>query len=150
MKPQKPTVGLDTDASEQVAILQKVPEQHKTIFTFMFETGCRPQEARALLWSDLDFENDTVTVRHAFSGNVHRRITKGKKERVLPLSATLKQALLKHHKVLRSEFVFHTRYGKPLGENRLRKIWDKACTDAEITGIKLYGGTRHSFHSHKN
>jgi integrase len=146
IKPQNPTIEW-IDKASQLLILQEIPEHHKPIFIFMFETGCRPAEARALLWSSVDLANDTVVIRHSFSDAVHRMITKGKTERVLPLSPILKKTLQDQPKVLRSEFVFHTRFGKSIGQNRLRKIWVQACKDAKVSGIKLYGGTRHSFAS---
>jgi integrase len=63
------------------------------------------------------------------------------------MSNEVYELLSKHPKTLRSNFVFHTFYGKPYGLNRPRKIWKDACTAAGITGVTCYGGTRHSFAS---
>ena len=38
------------------------PTYH-ALFYFLYNTGCRKGEAFALRWSDLDFANDTVTIR---------------------------------------------------------------------------------------
>jgi len=132
---------------QQLQILQHIPDRHKPIFIFMFNTGCRPGEARALLWSDVDFTKGMITIRHNFSAGVHRPITKGKKSRVIPMSNEITELLSKHPKTLRNNFVFNTHYGKPYGSDRLGKLWREACKKAGIEGVTCYGGTRHSFAS---
>lgn len=132
---------------QQLQILQHIPERHKPIFVYLFNTGCRPGEARGLLWSDIDFEKGTIIIQHSFSENVHRKMTKGKKSRIIPMANEVSELLCKHPRTLRNNFVFNTYYGKPYGLNRLRKIWTEACKAAGIEGVTCYGGTRHSFAS---
>jgi integrase len=146
ISPQKPSVKWIEEAI-QIKVLQEIPEHYKSIFIIMFDTGCRPGEARALLWNDIDLNNESIIIRNSFSGNVHRKITKGKKERILPMTEEVKKILQNHPKTLRSNFVFHTKYGETIGINCLRKVWNKACKKAGVEGITLYQGTRHSFAS---
>ena len=145
IKVQKPSVKW-VSIEDQQKILEHIPPQHRAIVQFLFYTGCRPAEARALLWQDVDLKQMTLTVRHSFSGSTHRQITKGKRERVIPVSAELYQLLENHPKTLRSDFVF-TVMGKPYGQNRINRVWKAACTHAGVEGVNSYGGTRHSFAS---
>jgi integrase len=146
IKVQRPVIKWLTK-EQQEQVFKHIPDRHKPIFIFLFNTGCRPGEARALLWSDIDFEKGIITIQHSFSDNVHRKMTKGKKSRIIPMSTELQELLKKHPRTLRNNFVFNTYYGKPYGLNRLRKIWAEACTLAGIEGVTCYGGTRHSFAS---
>ena len=130
---------------DQIKAFDALPNEHKAIFLFMFQTGCRPAEARALLWDDIDQKNMTVTIRHNFSEEQHRNITKGKKERTIPITNDVYQMLQGQPKLLRSDFVFHIQ-GHPYGDN-LNRIWQRACKLVGIKGITCYEGTRHSFAS---
>ena len=107
IKIQKPSVKW-LSIEDQAKILEHIPAQHRSIVRFLFYTGCRPAEARALLWSDIDLKRRIVTIRHSFSGTAHRQITKGKRERVIPISNELYQLLENHPKTLRSDFVFNS------------------------------------------
>lgn len=131
---------------EQTQILNAMPEKHHAIFKFLFETGCRHGEARALHWDNIDYDNSTITIKHNFSDSVLTTPKTGK-ERKIPLKQTLKEVLLKHPRTLRSPFVFVLN-GKPYYESSLGKIWRAACKKAGIENITAYSGTRHSFASH--
>ena len=136
---QKPSIKW-VSFEDQDKVLQNIPAQHRAIVQFLFNTGCRPGEARALLWSDVDLKQMVITIRHAFSGKVHRQITKGKKERQLPISTELYTLLENHPETLRSHFVF-TIKGKAYGQNRINREWKAACKLAGIEGVNSYGGT---------
>jgi integrase len=129
---------------QQILILNAMPERHRSIFKFLFETGCRHGEARAVHWADVDFEKNWITIRHNFSGDVLTTPKTGD-ERGIPLTRALRDVLLRHPKTLRSEFIFNIK-GKPYYESAIGKIWRAA---AKKVGIQIhpYGGTRHSFAS---
>jgi len=132
--------------TDQEKILSFMPEKHHAIFRFMFLTGCRHGEARAVHWDDIDFFNNTITIKHNFSDSVLTTPKTGK-TRVIPLPEPLKDVLLKHPRTLHSPFVFNLN-GKPYYESSIGKIWRPACNKAGIENIKAYSGTRHSFASH--
>jgi integrase len=130
---------------EQFKILFAMPEPHRPIFIFLFESGCRHGEARALKWSDIDFDRAAITIRHNFSGTILTTPKDGE-ERKIPLTKALRELLLPQPRRLRSKFVF-TLNGEPYYESSIGKIWRTACKRFGIAGIRAYDGTRHSFAS---
>jgi integrase len=104
----------------QAVILNLVPEEHKPIFTFLFNQGCRPSEVRALKWKDI--QGDTVIIRRTWSASKLREQTKTKRIRHnLLFSETLKTL---PPKGFGEEFVFtHGKIVKRLySHNYLNKI----------------------------
>lgn len=129
----------------QDRIIEHIPKQHQPIFIFMMRQGCRPGEARALMWSDINWHDRTVTIRRTYSDNILKETTKTDQERVIPLDDGI-YAMLKPKKAL--GFVFVTKKGEPYKtRTTLNYAWDKACKLAGIDHITLYQGTRHSFAS---
>lgn len=129
----------------QVMILKLIPDEHKPIFTFAFNQGCRPSEVRALKWKDID--GDTVTIRRTWSASQLREQTKTKKIRHnLLFSETLKAL---PPRGFGEEFVFT--HGKsikrPYSHNYLNKIFRKAIGQLGLE-IELYEATKHSFGTH--
>lgn len=62
------------EREEQEIILSVIPQEHKPIFIFMMEYGCRPSEARALMKDCI--RNSRVTVKMAFSDDTLNESTK--------------------------------------------------------------------------
>lgn len=130
---------------QQQHILSAMPLEHRPIFAFLFESGCRHGEARALQWTDIDFDKAVITIRHNFSGTVLTTPKDGE-SRKIPLTNALRELLLSQPRTLRSQFVF-TLNGKPYYESSIGKIWRAACKQVGIVGVRAYDGTRHSFAS---
>ena len=55
---EKPIEWLD--AEQQAEILAYIPEHDKPVYIFIITYGCRPGEARALLWDCVDFRHDEI------------------------------------------------------------------------------------------
>jgi integrase len=130
---------------EQLKVLNAIPVQYRQIFIFLFESGCRHGEARALHWQDIDFDKEVITIRNNFSGKVLTTPKDGE-ERKIPLTTALRAVLLSQPRTLRSDFVF-TLAGKPYYESSIGKIWRSACKLVGVKGVTPYAGTRHSFAS---
>jgi integrase len=130
---------------KQLRLLNAKPEQHRAIFIFMFGTGCRPGEARALHRDDVDLKRGIITIRHNFSDGI-LTTPKTDEERKIPMPGDLKELLLKQPRTLHSPFVFNLK-GKAYYESSLGKIWHAACKEVGIKGVRPYDGTRHSFAS---
>ena len=138
------------DLETQEAILSHIHDRHKPIFMFMFRQGCRPGEARALQWEDVDMVNRSVFIGRTFSRNEYQAdCTKTKNGRLIPLSEEVFEILKKLHVKGIKGFVFrHERTGTEYrAPNTLNQVWDKAVELAGVQRITLYEGTRHSFAS---
>lgn len=129
----------------QAAILNLIPNEHKPIFTFLFNQGCRPSEVRALKWKDIQV--DTVIIRRTWSACKLREQTKTKRIRHnLLFTGTLKSLPLRG---FGEDFVFtHGKSVKrPYSHNYLNKIFSAATSQLGLK-IELYEATKHSFGTH--
>lgn len=129
--------------SEQERILKYCREPYRTFFLFLMKHGCRPGEARALKWSQVDLKAGVVTIAASFDLGKWKPYTKERDVRVLPLHTRVRAALLTLPRSL-SGFVFVNREGRPLSDTRVRTAWLKAAARAGVE-VNCYQGTRHSF-----
>ncbi|RLA93828.1 MAG: hypothetical protein DRG25_03785 [Deltaproteobacteria bacterium] len=81
------------DEDTQARILMEIPKKHRPFIYFMIRYGVRPGEARALFWEDIDFKQKVITIRRNFSLNEHRKITKTRRIRKLPLFSDIEEIL---------------------------------------------------------
>ena len=101
-------------------------------------------EQLAIEWGDLDFKNRFVVIRCAtIRGEVGP--TKSGRERKVPMTATLEQAL-KRHRHLRSQRVFCDADGKPMEDWILIDRLHVVCKRAGLRRIRWHE-LRHSFAS---
>jgi integrase len=135
------------DEITQMNILKYIPDVDKPIFEFLFATGLRPAEVRALKWADINMKGEYIDIRASFSKGIYRKITKTKNSWQIPLFNRLKVVLNRVPRSLKTDFVFWYGNREPYGENKLRCLWHAACKAAGIDGLTLYQGTRHSFAS---
>jgi integrase len=113
--------------------------------------GPRPAEILGLLWSDLDWENHTITIarqlqRVAGEGLVFREV-KQKKIRKVPISETTLNILKTHFEYQQMSkttweddlnLIFPNTIGKPLDAKRDRKWWLDLLERAEVPHYTLY------------
>jgi len=76
--------------------LLKIPEEHRDVIEFGFETGLRPGELCALKVKDLDMRGQQALIQRTWSGSKLRETTKGKTKRFIPLSDRAFQIAVKH------------------------------------------------------
>lgn len=95
-----------------------LPEYLRDPITFLYLSGWRVGEMRALEWRDIDLHGRVIRLRP--------EISKNKDGRLLPLSGELLEIIERAHlgRRLDSPFVFH-RDGEPVGD--FRKAWSNAC-----------------------
>lgn len=132
-------------AEWQDRIIAEIPERDRPIFQFIRTYGCRPGEARALKWEDIDFEKEIITIRRTFSGagcNHLQDYTKTKRVRTLPFTPHVESIF----KAIRGigGFVFRNRHGRAYTAN-LSRMWNDAGVRVAAPSVTLYQGTRHSF-----
>ncbi len=131
-------------------LLEHVPEEHRDIFLFMFLTGCRPGEARALMWDCVNFREEIILIKRTFSDYKLVEIPKENDWKTLPMVEPIRSILERRAREKRSLFVFeHKRRGyntwTHYSDRMLRRVYREAC---EKAGIKnpptLYQAVRHS------
>ena len=135
---------------EQARIISFIPEYHRPIYLFMIWHGVRPGEARALQWDCINLRENGITIKRTFSEDILRDITKGRRDRVIPIYSEFLPLFKSLKRDLRSKFVFinpKNKSGFNYGENGLTKIWNMAVEEAGYAPIRLYNGTRHSYAS---
>jgi integrase len=126
------------------------PSHERNIVTFAVYSGMRAGEIFGLRWSDVDLENDVVTVRYSFDGP-----TKSGRVRRVPLLAPAKAALLAQKEELRKprRVKVDTSLVFPGKATRMRKHGYNAqlhrhLKAAGITRRVRFHDLRHTFASH--
>ena len=82
---------------------REIPEQIRVLFNLAIYAGLRKGELLALEWSDIDFENDTVTVSKAVSVVAGEQITKEPKTKTSRRKVSIPCFLTQRIKALRHE-----------------------------------------------
>lgn len=114
----------------------------RLILDILYQTGVRRSELAALKESDIDFFNATIKV-----------LGKRNKERIIPISLTLKRNLEEYFKVkeVNSPFnslIFVTEKGKSLGDQGVYRIVKKYLTQITTITKKSPHVLRHTFATH--
>jgi len=139
-RPRFPTIAVNNarkgffEKDQFEAVVSALPEYLKPLVRFLYVSGWRVGEARALRWRDVNL--------HASVARLEGEHTKNRKARTLPFGASPVLAdLFKRQRHATTAYerrtgkivthVFH-RNGRPIGS--FRKAWAKACTDAKVPG----------------
>jgi integrase len=110
-------------------LLDALPDELKDPIGFLYLSGWRVSEMRALEWRDIDLTAKVVRLRP--------ELAKNKTARLLPLHGELLAILGRAREARRPDcrFVFH-RQGIPIGE--FRKSWAAACRAAGLSGLLVH------------
>ena len=125
----------------QEDMLTKIPEQHRDLFLFSYETGLREGELAALKVKDIS--SDVLTVQRTYtSGNLLHETTKGKKKSEVPLSDVALGIAGKHTAgKLPEAFLFvNPATGRGYLPQMIYKLWK--ATGSPVT---FHEACRHSF-----
>jgi integrase len=112
-----------------VSLRANLSEYLRDPITFLYLSGWRLGEMKALEWRDVDLAGKIVRLRP--------EISKNKDGRLLPLSGDLLEIMDRAHAMRRPDcpFVFH-RDGEPIGD--FRKAWSTACKAAGLDPILVH------------
>jgi integrase len=112
-----------------VALRENLVEYLRDPIAFLYLSGWRLGEMKALQWRDVDLVGRIVRLRP--------EISKNKDGRILPLSGQLLQIMERASSNRRPDcpFVFH-RDSEPIGD--FRKAWSKACGAAGLQPILVH------------
>lgn len=88
---------------------EKYHEQVLNYFEFMFFSGVRPQEAIALKWSEIDFNDGIARIRRVRTASTDRETTKTNLIRDVELNSRALKAIAsqKPYTLLANDYVFH-------------------------------------------
>lgn len=132
---------------------------HYSLFIkLLFMTGCRTNEAVALGWQNVDFDNRTITICESMGqlndGSKVIKTTKTDTARILNMNNKLYDLLSIHfqsyliNSLDQSSLVFTTENFKIINTGNFKtRIWYKALELAKVQYRTLYN-TRHTFVSH--
>ena len=117
------------DHSAFVSLRASLAEYLRDPIAFLYLSGWRLGEMKALEWRDVDLAGRVVHLRP--------EISKNKEGRLLPLSGELLEIVKRAHSRRRPacSFVFH-RDGEPIGD--FRKAWSTACKAAGLHSILVH------------
>lgn len=115
------------------------------VFTAL-KTGLRVGELRGLDWSDINWNNKTLTVKHSWCDYKNGLVApKSNKTRQIPLVTELYLALSQRKQV--NGFVFLNRKGHVFSDNELNRVIAYACKKAGLRTITCHT-LRHTYASH--
>jgi integrase/recombinase XerD len=105
------------------------PEMFRTLIVFLYATGCWISEALALNWSDIDFDDATIAINARVGAS-----------RDITIGTDLKRILLRHRKLLDSDFVFATVSRRRISYQRAKIHFRRVC---RLVGIRRMDNFRH-------
>ncbi len=117
------------DHGSFLALRDALPDYLRDPVTFLYLSGWRVGEMRALEWRDVDLEGMMIRLRP--------EISKNKDGRLLPLSGELLEIVERAKEMRKTDCLslFHLN-GQPIGD--FRKSWKKACEAAGLNGVILH------------
>jgi integrase len=132
------------EAAQELVLAQMRDPIRKVFYLFLMKQGCRPGEARALRWENVDLKNSVVTICAGFDRENFKPYTKERDVRPLPLHPEVREALANLPRNI-AGWVFTYR-GQPITQWMASAYWRRAAKKAGVT-VSCYEGTRHSLAS---
>jgi integrase len=133
---------------EAERLLAAASGQDRALFTVLIFTGLRPNEALALSWNDIDFDRETIRIRHSihrFEGvGLPKTASSEREVDMLPnVRAVLQEQRARSQ--LRGGFVFPSEVGGPIDLTNLReRNWRRLLRKAGMRARTLYQ-CRHTY-----
>jgi len=151
----RPVVGVWTAAQTAEFLRQVRGHRLYALFHLVALRGLRRGEAAGLRWGDLDLDAGTLTVSGQLQQLGGRMVAGPPKSdagrRVVALDKTTIAALREHRLRQQAEraaartwwaetgYVFTTRAGKPVGPDRMTRLFRKLVADAGLPPVTLHG-----------
>ncbi len=120
-KKRKPKQRYFTE-DEVMRIIDAEPElQYKTLYSFLYGTGVRINEAAGLHVEDIDFDHNVVYIRRQVQHGKEYDTKTENGERIIDIDPSLSQVLCAYLAGRTSGRVFQARNGSPISDNNLRR-----------------------------
>lgn len=111
----------------------------KSLIGLLYDTGMRTSEALRLNLNDLDFDRNTIHIRHG----------KGNRDRYVPFSKNMQTVMRTYLKKYRPvEYVFEKDRRHPMGKGWPSRVLGRAVSRTEITKHVCCHILRHCFATH--
>lgn len=111
----------------------------RALLTFAAYTGLRPSEIYALEWSDIDFDQNRITVsKRVYQGTLD--LPKSNKAKIVVLTPPARDAVLPLPRDTR--YVFTSKRGKRLSQTSLHYCWSQVIATAGLD-FDFYLATKH-------
>jgi integrase len=143
----------ETELARFLTVTEGFWPDYYPLFLTLARTGCRPGEALALRWSDLNFDDREILIERAVSSGQLGPTKTGRVRHVdmsRELAFVLAQLYRKRHSEPATnrggvtESVFVSSAGTPVDENKPRKIFAKILKRAALPNHTVYD-LRHTF-----
>ena len=123
-------------APHERARLEKVAREHPrgAYLALMYYTGCRPGEARGVMWSDVDFEKNRIRIERDIDykdGGKVGSLKTPRSCRVVPMAPALR-AILWKCRGLPGTFVATADKGGPLAKTVAERLWCELMLAADL------------------
>jgi integrase len=117
------------DHGSFLVLRENLTDRLKDPVTFLYHSGWRVGEMRALEWRDVDLAGKVIRLRP--------EISKNKDGRLLPINGELEQIInhAKEKRLLSCPYVFHED-GQRIGD--FRKTWKRACQQAGLGPVIVH------------
>jgi len=129
-------------SKEEIKQLLEAPRslKHRAMLSLIYSCGLRRSELLNLKPADIDANRMLIIIRQA----------KGKKDRIVPLSAKILEMLRQYYKSFKPvQWLFEGQYaGTPYSERSLQKVLDQAVEKAGIDKPVTLHWLRHSYATH--
>ena len=123
-------------------------------FMFLYYTGARKGEARAMTWKQIDFKNNLITISRSLerrkdkNGNYIINRPKNGHSRTIMLNSELRDVLLTYYSERKRHFDFDekevfVRNKKPLADSTIENRKNKYCDKSGVKKIRIHD-FRHS------
>jgi integrase len=147
------------DTRDQLEAFLAVASRDRSwpLFLFLADTGCRPSEALAIQWEDVDLAGRSAHIHRALDLDGTEKRTKTSTGRYVDLSARLVAALDRHQTTVEAAalaagrdvnlLVFPSETGKPIDVKNMARSFRKLLVRAGLPRFGPYS-LRHTFASH--
>jgi integrase len=140
----EPVTHWISEEDQELVLAQMEDPIRRAFYLFLMKQGCRPGEARAMRWENVDLKNGIVTICAGFDRENFKNYTKERDVRPLPLHPQVWDALSNLPRNI-AGWVFTFR-GQPITQWMASAYWRRAAKKAGVT-VSCYEGTRHSLAS---
>ena len=124
---------------------------------FLYYTGARKGEARAMTWKQIDFKNNLITISRSLerrkdkNGNYIINRPKNGRSRTIMLNSELRDVLLTYYLERKSHFDFDEKeylFGikKPLADSTIENRKNKYCDKSGVKKIRIHDSDIATFH----